>query len=155
MDPIFYAFIVLLFVAVVLAVEGIYFWWNSRHGPSAKRIESRIRALSAGGQVNKERLSILKDRMLRDSSSLEKLLMKFPRVKALDLLIQQSGLDWSVSKLVSLSCVIPLVVLAASVFTPLPFSISRRRRVGYWCSSLSIRRPQAQQAATPTRTATA
>ena len=124
MDPIFYAFIVLLFVAVVLAVEGIYLWWNSRHGPAAKRIESRIRALSAGGQVHKERLTILKDRMLRDSSSLEKLLMNMPRVKALDLIIQQSGLDWSVSRLLSTSFLIPLVVLAASVFVPVPFALA-------------------------------
>ena len=40
MDSIFYAFIVLMFVAVVLAFEAIYIWWNSRHGVAAKRIEN-------------------------------------------------------------------------------------------------------------------
>ncbi|MEX3959316.1 type II secretion system F family protein [Trinickia sp. EG282A] len=124
MDPIFYAFIILLFVAIVLAIEGGYLWWNSRHGPAAKRIESRIRALSAGGQLQRERLTILKDRMLRESSSLEKLLMRMPRIHLLDLLIQQSGLNWSASRLVFTSCAIPVIVLAVFIFTPVPFAIA-------------------------------
>lgn len=124
MDPIFYAFIVLVFVAVVLAIEGGFLWWNSRHGPAARRIESRIRALSAGGQVGKERLSILKDRMLRDASGLEKLLMELPRVHTLDLLIQQSGVSWTASKVVLASLLLPLGVLAVMMLTPVPTAIS-------------------------------
>lgn len=120
MDPIYYAFIVLVFVAVVLALEGLYLWWNSKHGAAAKRIESRIRALSAGGQVQKERLTILKDRMLKESSQFEKLIMQMPRVKTLDLLIQQSGLNWTVSRLCLMSLTIPLVVLAVATFLPVP-----------------------------------
>lgn len=118
MDPIFYAFIVLLFVAVVLAIEGGYLWWNSRHGPAARRIESRIRALSAGGQLQKERLTILKDRMLRESNALEKLLMRLPRVQTFDLLIQQSGMNWSPSRLITTSIAIPVVVFCVGVFLP-------------------------------------
>lgn len=120
MDPIFYAFVVLLFVAVVLAVEGVYLWWNSRHGPAARRIESRIRALSAGGQVGKERLSILKDRMLRDSTAIEKLLMQLPRVQALDLFIEQSGMSWSASRLIVTSLAIPVVLLVITPLLPVP-----------------------------------
>ncbi|MFP3434773.1 pilus assembly protein TadB, partial [Paraburkholderia sp. SIMBA_061] len=41
MSPMFYAFIILLFAAVVLAFEGAYEWWNNRHGPTARRLESR------------------------------------------------------------------------------------------------------------------
>jgi tight adherence protein B len=124
MNPIFYAFIVLVFVAVVLAVEAFYIWWSSHHGSAARRIEARIRALSAGGQVQKERLSILKDRMLRESGSLEKLLMQMPRVKKFDLLIQQSGLDLSVARLLLMSVTLPLVVLATATFLPVSMAIS-------------------------------
>lgn len=49
MNAIFYGFVILTFVAVVLSIEGIYQWWNARHGTAARRIESRIRAMSAGG----------------------------------------------------------------------------------------------------------
>lgn len=121
MDPIFYAFIVLLFVAVVLAIEGGFLWWNSHHGPAARRIESRIRALSAGGHLQKERLSILKDRMLRESNALEKLLMQMPRVQAFDLFIQQSGLDWSVSRLVVTSLAVPAIAFFVGLFLPVSF----------------------------------
>ncbi len=130
MDPIFYAFIVFLFVAVVLAIEGGYLWWNSHHGPAARRIESRIRALSAGGQLQKERLSILKDRMLRESNAIEKLLMQLPRVQSFDLLIQQSGLDWSASRLVAMSTALPVfalgigMMLPVSVFLVIPAALS-------------------------------
>jgi tight adherence protein B len=120
MDPIFYAFIVLLFVAVVLTIEGGYLWWNSQHGPAARRIESRIRALSAGGQLQKERLTILKDRMLRESSALDKVLMQLPRVQTLDLFVQQSGLNWSATRLIAVSVAIPIVAFAVGMFLPVP-----------------------------------
>lgn len=120
MDSIFYTFIILLFVAVVLGIESSYLWWNSRHGPAAQRIESRIRALSAGGQVAKERLTILKERMLRDATPLEKLLMHMPRMQTLDLMIQQSGMSWSVSKLVVTTIALPLVVFVCVMVLPVP-----------------------------------
>lgn len=120
MNPIFYAFAILLFLAVVLALEGGYQWWNNRHGPAARRIESRIRALSAGGQVHKERLTILKERMLSESQLLDKLLMQLPRIQTLDLWIQQSGLKWSIGRLIGTSLVLPAAVFAVATFTPVP-----------------------------------
>ncbi|QVN22871.1 type II secretion system F family protein [Burkholderia pyrrocinia] len=105
MNTIFYGFVILTFVAVVLAIEGAYQWWNARHGAAARRIESRIRAMSAGGNVPQERLSILKKRMLDDSKPFDRLLLRVPRVHALDLVILQSGLDWTLPKLIVLSAV--------------------------------------------------
>ncbi|EON13727.1 MULTISPECIES: type II secretion system F family protein [Pandoraea] len=95
----FYIFAVLLFLAVVLAVEGIYYWWSSQHSAAAKRVKARIRALSAGGNVDREHISILKSRLLSGSPGVERMLLRMPRVHALDLLIQQSGLSWSVAHL--------------------------------------------------------
>jgi tight adherence protein B len=118
MSPIFYAAIILLFVAVVLAMEGAYLWWNSRHGPVARRVESRIRAISAGGQASGERLSILKQRLLTDSSSFEKALMQLPRIRALDRFMQQAGMQWSVARLALMCALMPPIVLAAAMFTP-------------------------------------
>ncbi|MEK2606786.1 type II secretion system F family protein [Burkholderia arboris] len=103
MNTIFYGFVILTFVAVVLAIEGAYQWWNARHGSAARRIESRIRAMSAGGNVQQERLSILKKRMLDESKPFDRLLLSVPRVQALDLVLQQSGLDWTLPKLITLS----------------------------------------------------
>jgi tight adherence protein B len=120
MDSIFYTFIVLMFVAVVLAIEAIYIWWNSRHGAAARRIDSRIRALSAGGHVSKERLSILKDEMLKEAGFFEKLMMQMPRAKSLDLLLQQSGARTSVARLGITSLIMGLGGLALAAFLPIP-----------------------------------
>lgn len=120
MDSIFYAFIVLMFVAVVLAFEAIYIWWNSRHGVAAKRIDSRIRALSAGGHVNKERLSILKDDLLKDASFFDKLMMQMPRARSLDLLLQQSGARTTVSKLGIAGLIMAVGAFALMSFLPVP-----------------------------------
>jgi tight adherence protein B len=122
MSPIFYVAVILLFVAVVLAMEAAYIWWNSRHGPVVRRVESRIRAISAGGQVGGERLSILKQRMLGDSTGLEKALMLLPRMRALDRFMQQAGMQWSVTRLALLCVMMPPVVLAAGTFTPAPLA---------------------------------
>ncbi len=120
MNTIFYAFVILTFVAVVLTIEGAYQWWNARHGTAVRRIESRIRAMSAGGNVQQERLSILKKRMLDESKPFDRLLLRMPRVQTLDLLIQQTGLDWTLSKLVVLSAVFPALAWLALSFATLP-----------------------------------
>lgn len=124
MDSIFYAFIVLMFVAVVLAFEAIYIWWNSRHGAAAKRIDSRIRALSAGGNVNKERLSILKDDLLKNAGLFEKLMMQLPRAKSLDLLLQQSGSRTTISRLGLTSLIMGFGTLAVTALLPVPVIVA-------------------------------
>ncbi|RQR33391.1 pilus assembly protein TadB [Burkholderia sp. Bp9143] len=120
MDSIFYGFVILTFVAVVLAIEGVYQWWNTRHGAAARRIESRLRAMSAGGSVQQERLSILKKRMLDESKPFDRLLLRMPRVQSLDLLLQQSGLDWTVAKLAVISAAFPVVATLGLIVTALP-----------------------------------
>jgi hypothetical protein len=36
MDALFYAFVVFLFAAVILAIEGTYLWWMGTHGAPAR-----------------------------------------------------------------------------------------------------------------------
>ncbi|MBN3836652.1 type II secretion system F family protein [Burkholderia sp. Ac-20344] len=120
MNTIFYGFVILTFVAVVLAIEGGYQWWNARHGTAARRIESRIRSMSAGGNVQQERLSILKKRMLDESKPFDRLLLRVPRVHRLDLVIQQSGLDWTLPKLIMLSAMFVAFTWLALSFATLP-----------------------------------
>lgn len=120
MDFAFYVFVILLFIAVVLCIEGGYLWWNSYHGASAKRIDSRIRALSAGGQVGQETLSILKKRLLSDSPRMQRWLMSMPRVTVLDRWLEQSGSNWSIGQLLGYSLSVALLALAAGPWLPVP-----------------------------------
>jgi tight adherence protein B len=56
MDQTFILFMVLLFVAVVLGLEGLYQTWSAKNGAEAKRLASRLRGLD--GKADDTQLSI-------------------------------------------------------------------------------------------------
>jgi tight adherence protein B len=113
----FYAFIVLAFVAAVLMLEGLYLTWNAYKGPEAKRIERRLRAMSAGGEGGVE-TSILKQRMLSESPPLQQLLLGLPRVQELEELLHQSGSNWSVAFFAALTLLLGAGAFLAANFVP-------------------------------------
>lgn len=123
MNEIFYAFAILLFAAVVLCIEGVYQWWNNYHGPEAKRVDARIRALSAGGHIGTEQLSILKKRLLSESPQFQRWLMSLPRVSTIDRWLEQSGSAWSVAQLLGYTILTGAGVLAVGALLPVPFGI--------------------------------
>lgn len=112
---------VLVFVAVLLLLEALYLIWKSYKGPEAKKLEKRLRALSASHDATAQ-AQLLKERMLSEVPAFQRLLFSLPRAHSLDKFILQSGLDWTVSKLL-LSCagfgVIGLVLLTGVAQQPL------------------------------------
>ncbi len=96
MDYIYYLIVVFSFIAVVLFLEGAYLAWNAYKGPEAKRIERRLRAMSAEAHEG-ENLSIVKKRLLAETPELDRLLLEIPRIHHLDRLILQSGLELNVA----------------------------------------------------------
>src|SRR5512134_588072 len=115
-DSFFLLFAVAVFVAVVLGFEGLYLWWNASRGPDARRMERRLRAISAGGHGT-DQLSLLKRRALANSPVFAQLLVMLPRVASIDRLLMQSGLKLSVGDLVALT----LLLAGAGLFAPLLF----------------------------------
>jgi tight adherence protein B len=114
----FNGFIVLAFIAAVLLFEGLYLTWNAYKGPEAKRIERRLRAMSAGGSAGGE-ASILKQRMLNEAQPLQRFLLGLPRIQELDRLLQQSGSSWSVSFFAGLTLAVALGALFIASLVPL------------------------------------
>jgi tight adherence protein B len=113
-------FTIMAFVAVVLLLEGLYMIWNSYKGPEAKKIEQRLRALSAGSDSS-ERAAVLKNRMLSEVPAIERLLLGIPRINNVDRLLVQSGLEWTVAKLLGTSLLFgatAYVVLSFVSLTP-------------------------------------
>ncbi|RJF96962.1 pilus assembly protein TadB [Noviherbaspirillum cavernae] len=98
----FLTVMVLVFVAVVLLLEGLYLIWKSYKGPEARKIEKRLLALSASHDDTRQ-AQLLKQQMLSGVPTLERFLLRVPRVHGMDRFILQSGLDWTVSRLL-LSC---------------------------------------------------
>jgi tight adherence protein B len=113
----FYAFVVLAFVAAVLLLEGLYLTWNAYRGPEAQRIERRLRAMSAGG--GSAEASILKQRMLSESPPLQRFLLGLPRIQELDRIIQQSGSNWSVAFFAGLTLFLAIGAFFAANLIPL------------------------------------
>jgi tight adherence protein B len=113
----FYVFVVLAFVAAVLLLEGLYLTWAAYKGPEAKRIERRLRAMSAGSAGAAE-TSILKQRMLSELPPFQRLLLGVPRIQELDRLLQQSGSRWSVSFFLGMTLLMVALAFFAAMFIP-------------------------------------
>lgn len=119
MDLIFYGFAVMLFGACILLIEGAWLWWSGAHGGAARRVARRLRLMSARGPGG-ERVSILKQRRYSQSALLERGLRRLPRVGALDRLLLQAGLKWSVAQFLGAAALTPLAALALPPFWDAP-----------------------------------
>lgn len=119
MDAFFYGFVVLLFAAVILAVEGIYLWWMSTHGAAARRIARRLQIMSGGTHGRSgERISILKQRRYSHTLALDRLLHRFKPAHRIDALLVQSGATWTVTQF--LACSLACMLLAFTLTFALP-----------------------------------
>jgi len=123
MDTLFLGFIVLLFVATVLLIEGIYLWWRNRHGADVRRLNARVRSLSLpeGGS---ETLSILKDDDNGEASFVARFLLGTQRSKALTQLLAQAGLDWTVKRFLGYAAVSAFTGLVAALMLHQPAFIA-------------------------------
>ncbi|SNX60126.1 tight adherence protein B [Nitrosomonas ureae] len=122
MDYSYYLFIALVFVAIVLFLEGLYLTWNAYKGPEAVRIEKRLQTISAGWQDATER-NLIKQRLLSDSPTLERLLLQIPRIHSLDRLLIQSGMELSVTGFLGYTCMTVLGGMAIALLLNLHFLI--------------------------------
>jgi tight adherence protein B len=78
--------------------------WRAHRGPQATKLQGRLHALAATRDRTAQ-TQLLKQRMLSELPPLERQLQRLPRMRALDRVIVQSGLDWTVSKLL-LACIV-------------------------------------------------
>lgn len=91
---------VLVFVAVMLLLESLYLTWRSHRGPEAKKLNSRLRALTATHDRSPQ-TKLLKQRLLSELPIVERYLRSLPNARGLDRLILQSGLNWTIPKLLA------------------------------------------------------
>ncbi len=123
MDYLYYATGILVFLAVVLLIEGMYLTWNSAKGPEAERVARRLRMMSAGSHAGGESHSMIKQRMLSETPLFQRILLQMPRVSQIDRLLEQSGMSWTVSDLIVLSLISPVLVGGLALFLRLPVLI--------------------------------
>ncbi|MFA7667472.1 MAG: type II secretion system F family protein, partial [Burkholderiaceae bacterium] len=124
MDPGFILFAVVAFVAVVLLIEGSYLLWRDYRGPETRRLENRLRSLSAG-RHGVEASLLIKQRHLSETPWLDRLLLSVPRISSLDRLLEQAGTALTVSRFLAVSLLAGgLAFLMMRVArAPLPFAM--------------------------------
>jgi tight adherence protein B len=138
----FLVILALVFVAVLLMFEAGRMLWKQYRSPEARRLERRLRALSAAHDRSAP-TKLVKERALSDIPRLQRALQRTPRAYQLDRMLVQSGLDWTVSGLL-MACALlwvlgalvvvilgqPLVlaVLAGAALALLPLLYLQRQR---------------------------
>jgi tight adherence protein B len=143
MQALYYGFVVFLFAAVILAIEGAYLWWMGSHGRGAQRIARRLQIMSGTSGRSSERISILKQRRYSRHDDIDRLLHRLPLAHRIDQLLVQSGTRWTVDyfllgssalalagPLLTLRWPLPLVLrlACALAFGLVPYMLARRAR---------------------------
>jgi len=128
MDMLYLLFIVLVFLGVVLFLEGSFLAWNSYRGPEAQRIERRLRAMSAGSAGVAS--TLLKKRLLSTVPTVDRLLLAIPRIHRLDRLLEQSGSSLTVADFLGLSLLAAGLATVGSLMANLPQVVVMLAAVG-------------------------
>lgn len=125
MDASLSVFLLAAFVAIVLMVLGGLMLWDEYKGPEARKLDQRLRGLSAGS--SSEDIEVLvKSWNRQEPTMIVRLLLLIPRVSALDRLLRQAGIDVSVSRflLFSLACGAGVFLVLTYLATPLFFTLA-------------------------------
>ncbi|MFN3789646.1 type II secretion system F family protein [Massilia sp.] len=123
MDALFYAFVVFLFAATVLAIEGAYLWWMGTHGAAARRIARRLQVMSGSSGRSGERISILKQRPYSRNVALDRILHRVPLAHRIDALLVQSGTGNTVGQFLAWSLGCMAAAGLVSLAWPLPAAL--------------------------------
>jgi tight adherence protein B len=78
--------------------EGVYLIWRSRRGKEAVRVQQRLEGLPRARAAEAQR-TVLKERKLSAVSVLERLMRSMAPALRLEQRIIQSGLHWTVARL--------------------------------------------------------
>lgn len=120
MDPTFALFTVIAFLAVVLALEGLYNLWASTRSAEARRIAGRLAALS--GELRPAEASLERSPQ-GEASGLQRLLDRFEAGRGLGKWVQSSGLALTPAKLLLASAALASVGLLAQVLLGWPATV--------------------------------
>ena len=119
----FSLFVIFGFVAVVLLLEGVYVYWSDTKSPEVRRVEQRLRAISAGGQAQGE-AQLFKERVLSHSPAMQRFLLRLPRVHRVDRLLQQAGVTGTVSFQLMVCVILMLGGLLAGLLLRWPWFVT-------------------------------
>lgn len=121
MDYLYFVFATLIFVTVVLLIEGVYIAWNANKGPEAQRLQRRMQAMSGGGA--EAALSLARKDTPGASPLLQKLVSGLPHARVLARLLAQSGKSWTMGGFAAATLAAALLGWAAAAWFALPLPL--------------------------------
>jgi tight adherence protein B len=140
---------VALFLAIVLLLEAAHIWWRSALGPEARRIRRTLRALQGENDGALDDARIIRGRSFSANPGLNELMSKAPGIKAIDNLLQQSGLAITVARLcaytLALGCGAGVLALLARLPPPAVVAAALAGCVSPWMFVLHSRRKRVQK----------
>jgi tight adherence protein B len=89
---------VLVFVAILLVFEAGFVLWSARFGARALRLRGRLASLE-GTREHSGQARLLREDRLSEVPAVQRILGRWAAMHAMDRFIRQSGLDWTVGKL--------------------------------------------------------
>ena len=110
--------VVLIFVAIVLLIEGIFLltrsWWN----PETKRVRTQLRQLSAEAYGQGD-VDLVRQRIMSEIPWLNRLLlqMRLPIIDRIESMVLQANLDYPVGAVILASVLFAFLGFAAASFT--------------------------------------
>jgi tight adherence protein B len=105
------AIAILVFITAVLLVESLFLMWRGSSREQSRKIQQRIRAMSAGGGHGKEVLTLVRNQALSEVGWADKLLNLLPRVHLLDRTLSQSGTGLTVPRFLGVQLLVFLLML--------------------------------------------
>ncbi|MGR4867576.1 type II secretion system F family protein [Variovorax sp. LARHSF232] len=127
---------VLVFVTVLLLLEGLYLLWRSRHGREARQLRERMRTLAEPADAQAQ-ARLRKHRSQDELPWLERTLLSLPRAAHLEHLIQQAGKPWRPVQVLLSSALLGVGgLLAAHNLARLPLLIAVA--LGFTCVCLPL-----------------
>lgn len=103
------------FIAALAAFEGLYLLWRSLNVEKTVRVNRRLRAMSAAGVPREEAVNVLRDRQMSDVPWLNRAMLSIPRLHTVDRLIEQSGLDLTVSRYILIQLILSALIFVLLV----------------------------------------
>lgn len=107
------------FVTALVLVQGLYMLWQSLSVERTVRVNRRLRNLSAGGVNREQALDLLRHRAFSDMPWMNRLLVRIPRMHVVDRMLEQSGMDMTVSRYMLIQFMLSMILLVILLlFTP-------------------------------------
>ncbi|RZI42424.1 type II secretion system F family protein [Herbaspirillum sp. HC18] len=117
MDSLYLISVCAAFVVAALAIEGLFFLWQSKFGAQAQRVKRRLRTASHSAVPAD---SLLKKRMLSANPAVHALLIRLAPAVRVDRLIAQCGSRLNVARFFAQAVAVAGAVLAVLLILSVP-----------------------------------